>query len=66
MATTTSTNNLDWVRDLGADLLIDYRTQDFATVVRDYDMVLDSLGGQTLEKSLQVVRPGGLVKRTTP
>jgi len=61
VATTTSTNNVDWVRDLGADLVIDYRTQDFAAVVRGYDMVLDSLGGETLEKSLQVVRPGGLV-----
>ena len=61
VATTTSTNNVDWVRDLGADLVIDYRTQDFATVVRSYDMVLDSLGGETLQKSLQVVRPGGLV-----
>jgi NADPH:quinone reductase-like Zn-dependent oxidoreductase len=61
VATTTSTNNLDWVRDLGTDLVIDYRRQDFATAVRGYDMVLDSLGGETLEKSLQVVRPGGLV-----
>ena len=61
VATTTSTNNLDWVRDLGADLVIDYRTQDFATLVRDYDLVLDSLGGETLEKSLQLVRPRGLV-----
>ncbi len=61
VATTTSTNNVDWVRDLGAYLVIDYRTQDFATVVRSYDMVLDSLGGETLQKSLQVVRPGGLV-----
>ena len=61
VATTTSTNNVDWVHDLGADLVIDYRTQDFATVVHGYDMVLDSLGGETLEKSLQVLRPGGLV-----
>jgi NADPH:quinone reductase-like Zn-dependent oxidoreductase len=60
VATTTSTNNVDWVRDLGADLVIDYRTQDFTTVARDYDMVLDSLGGETLQKSLQVLRPGGL------
>jgi NADPH:quinone reductase-like Zn-dependent oxidoreductase len=61
VATTTSTNNLDWVRALGADLVIDYRTQDFTTLVRDYDLMLDSLGGQTLQNSLQVVRPGGLV-----
>src|SRR4051794_6266139 len=61
VATTTSTGNLDWVRALGADDVIDYRTQDFATVLHDYDLVLDSLGGETLEKSLRVVRPGGLV-----
>ena len=60
VATTTSTTNVDWVRDLGADLVIDYRTQDFTTLVRDYDVVLDSLGGETLEKSLHVLRPGGL------
>ena len=50
VATTTSTNNVDWVRDLGADLVIDYRTQDFATVVRSYERGLDSLGGETLQK----------------
>ena len=61
VATTASTKNVDWVHDLGADLVIDYRTQDFATVVHGYDLVLDSLGGETLEKSLQVLRPGGLV-----
>ena len=61
VATTTSTNNVDWVRELGADPVIDYRTQDFATVLHDYDLVLDSLGGKTLEESLRVVRPGGLV-----
>ena len=61
VATTTSTGNVDWVRALGADEVIDYRTQDFATVLHDYDLVLDPLSGETLEKSLRVVRPGGLV-----
>jgi NADPH:quinone reductase-like Zn-dependent oxidoreductase len=61
VATTTSTNNVDWVRELGADPVIDYRKQDFATVLHDYDLVLDSLGGKTLEESLRVVGPGGLV-----
>jgi len=60
VATTTSTPNVDWVRDLGADLVIDYRTQDFTALVRDYDVVLDSLSGETLERSLQVLRPGGV------
>ena len=61
VATTTGTGNVDWVRALGADEVIDYRTQDFATVLHDYDLVLDPLSGETLEKSLGVLRPGGLV-----
>ena len=60
VATTTGTSNVDWVRDLGADIVIDYRTQDFETVVHDYDVVLDSQGGDTLAKSLRVLKPGGI------
>jgi NADPH:quinone reductase-like Zn-dependent oxidoreductase len=60
VATTTGTGNVEWVRDLGADTVIDYRTQDFETVVRDYDVVLDSQGGETLAKSLRVLKPGGI------
>jgi NADPH:quinone reductase-like Zn-dependent oxidoreductase len=59
VATTTGTSNLDWVRDLGADLVIDYRTQDFETLAHDYDIVLDSQGGDTLAKSLRALKPGG-------
>jgi NADPH:quinone reductase-like Zn-dependent oxidoreductase len=59
VATTTGTSNLEWVRDLGADVVLDYRTQDFETVVDDYDVVLDSRGGDTLAKSLRVLKPGG-------
>jgi NADPH:quinone reductase-like Zn-dependent oxidoreductase len=59
VATTTGTTNVEWVRDLGADLVIDYRTQDFETLVHDYDVVLDSQGGDTLAKSLRVLKPGG-------
>lgn len=61
VATTTSTRNVGWVKALGADIVIDYKTQDFATELHDYDVVLDTQGGQTLEKSLQVVKPGGQV-----
>ena len=43
VATTTSTANVDWVRDLGADVVVDYRREDFETILRDYDVVLDSL-----------------------
>jgi NADPH:quinone reductase-like Zn-dependent oxidoreductase len=60
VATTTGTSNVEWVRELGADLVIDYRTQDFETLVQDYDLVLDSQGGETLARSLRVLKPGGL------
>jgi NADPH:quinone reductase-like Zn-dependent oxidoreductase len=59
VATTAGTSNVDWVRELGADIVVDYRTQDFETVAHDYDVVLDSQGGQTLAKSLRVLKPGG-------
>lgn len=59
VATTTSTANVGWVKALGADLVIDYKTQDYATVLRDYDVVLDTLGGKVAEESLQVLKPGG-------
>ncbi len=59
VATTTSTANLDWVKALGADLVIDYRKDDFVTLLRDYDVVLNSLGGEVLDKSLRVLKPGG-------
>jgi NADPH:quinone reductase-like Zn-dependent oxidoreductase len=59
VATTTSTENVDLVRSLGADVVIDYKREDFAPILRDYDVVLNSLDTVTLEKSLHVVRPGG-------
>jgi NADPH:quinone reductase-like Zn-dependent oxidoreductase len=59
VATTTSAPNLDLVKRLGADIAIDYKKDDFEKVLRDYDLVLNSLGKEALEKSLQVLRPGG-------
>jgi NADPH:quinone reductase-like Zn-dependent oxidoreductase len=61
VATTTSAKNAGWVKDLGADVVIDYRTRDFAAELSGYDVVLDTQGGATLEKSLQVLKPGGAV-----
>lgn len=61
VATTASASNADWVRELGADLVIDYRSQDFEDVMHGYDLVLDSVGGENAEKSLRVLRPGGKV-----
>lgn len=59
VAATTSTVNVDLVRSLGADVVIDYKKQDFAAVLDGYDVVLNSLGKDTLEKSLKVLKPGG-------
>jgi len=59
VATTASGSNADFVRELGADIVIDYRTQDFEQLLTGYDLVLDSLGGENLKKSLRVLRPGG-------
>jgi NADPH:quinone reductase-like Zn-dependent oxidoreductase len=59
VATTTSTVNVEWVKALGADHVIDYKQQDFSTVLRGYDVVLTSLDKGTLEKSLRVLKPGG-------
>src|SRR6059058_2739648 len=59
VATTTSTVNVDLVRSLGADVVIDYKKEDFENVLSGYDVVLNSLGKDTLEKSLKVLKPGG-------
>jgi NADPH:quinone reductase-like Zn-dependent oxidoreductase len=59
VATTTSTANVDLARSLGADVVIDYKKEDFAHVLHDYDVVLNSLDKVTLEKSLRVLKPGG-------
>src|SRR3989440_1254046 len=61
VATTTSTANVDLVRGLGADIVIDYRKDDFETILHEYDVVLNSQGGETLEKSLRVLKPGGIL-----
>lgn len=60
VATTTNTETVELVRSLGADIVIDYTKEDFSTVHYGYDLVLDSLGGANLEKSLTVLKPGGL------
>jgi NADPH:quinone reductase-like Zn-dependent oxidoreductase len=59
VATTTSTANADWVKRLGADVVIDYSKDDFEKVLQDYDVVLNSLGADVLEKSLRVLKAGG-------
>jgi len=59
VATTTSTANVDLVKRLGADVVIDYRKDSFEEILRDCDVVLNSLDSATLEKSLRVLKPGG-------
>jgi NADPH:quinone reductase-like Zn-dependent oxidoreductase len=59
VATTASAANLEFVRELGADTAIDYRSQDFEQLLGGYDLVLDSLGGENLRKSLRILKPGG-------
>lgn len=59
VATTTSANNFDLVKSLGADIVIDYKTQDFETILKDYDLVLNSQDEKTLEKSMRILKAGG-------
>lgn len=61
VATTTSANNFDLVKSLGADIVIDYKTEDFETILKDYDLVLNSQDAKTLDKSLRILKPGGKI-----
>lgn len=60
VATTAHTDDVDRARELGADEVVDFTNTDFANVISGYDVVLDSLGGPNLMKSLTVLKPGGL------
>jgi len=57
--TTASPSNHDYVRKLGADEVIDYRSQDFTKVVKNVDAVFDTVGGDVMERSYAVLKPGG-------
>jgi NADPH:quinone reductase-like Zn-dependent oxidoreductase len=56
---TAAADDLDYVRELGADTVVDYQTQRFENVTRDADAVLDLVGGETQTRSFQVLRQGG-------
>lgn len=60
VATTAATKDIEKVRELGAEEVVDYTSTDFTEVLSAYDVVLDSLGTASLEKSLTVLKPGGL------
>lgn len=59
VATTTSAANVDWVKRLGADVVIDYKKEDFENILHGYDVVLNSQDRETLAKSMSVLKPGG-------
>ncbi len=61
VGTTTSTANVQWVADLGADEVVDYKTQAFEQVLRGYDVVLGTLRGDAIERSMDILKPGGKV-----
>lgn len=61
VATTTSTRNVDFVRGLGADEVVDYRQQQFQDVLRDYDAVLGTVKGEVIEQSVGILKPGGRI-----
>jgi len=59
--TTTSTANVNWVKELGADRVIDYKTEDYKTIVKDADIVFDTLGGNYSSEAFEVIKQGGKV-----
>ena len=59
--TTTSTGNVKWVKELGADRVIDYKTEDYKTIVKDADIVFDTLGKHYTLEAFQVIKQGGKV-----
>jgi NADPH:quinone reductase-like Zn-dependent oxidoreductase len=58
VATTPTPDDKQFVKDLGADEIIDYKTQAFEHLLRDYDAVLDTVGGETYRKSFKVLKEG--------
>ena len=61
VATTVSTNDKQFVRELGASQVIDYKTQNFEDILNDYDAVFDTIGGETYRRSFKVLKKGGII-----
>jgi NADPH:quinone reductase-like Zn-dependent oxidoreductase len=59
--TTTGTDNVAWVKALGADRVIDYKTEDYKTIVQDADIVFDTLGKEYTMDAFKVIKQGGKV-----
>jgi alcohol dehydrogenase len=61
VATTVSTNDKQFAKELGADEIIDYKTQTFEELIRDYDAAFDTIGGETYSRSFKVLKRGGII-----
>jgi alcohol dehydrogenase len=59
VATTVSTNNKQFVQELGADQIVDYKKENFEDILQDYDAVFDTVGGETNKRSFRVLKKGG-------
>jgi NADPH:quinone reductase-like Zn-dependent oxidoreductase len=65
VAATAAASDAEFVKGLGADEVIDYKSQKFEDVLKDYDAVFDTVGGETYKKSYQVLKPGGVLVSMT-
>jgi NADPH:quinone reductase-like Zn-dependent oxidoreductase len=65
VATTSSEKDIPYVKELGADEAIDYKKQSFDDLIRDYDAVYDTVGGETYTKSHKVLKKGGIIVSMT-
>lgn len=61
VATTVSTNDKQFVQELGADQVIDYKTQNFEDLLHDYDAVFDTVGGETYRRSFKILKKGSSI-----
>lgn len=61
VAVTAGTDSIKYVKDLGADEFIDYKKQSFENILKEYDAVFDTVGGDTYEKSFRVLKKGGII-----
>jgi NADPH:quinone reductase-like Zn-dependent oxidoreductase len=64
VAGTTSEMNIDYVKSLGADEVINYKSVDFSSALKDYDVVLDTIGGETQKRSFKILKKGGVLVTT--
>jgi alcohol dehydrogenase len=61
VAATASSEDVGFAKELGADEVIDYKSQKFEELLKDYDLIFDTIGGETNKKSYQVLKPGGVL-----